>query len=235
MATSLQNIHTTGSITHTQVSFSVPKDKWLAKYSIKYPHIQFELLSSLALSENQGNCLIQVKGEHLTQFWDDFSSYYDSKKYQIILQDTHTLLMNVIFDAPFVLWTIMDTQLIIMFPIVIKNGALSIDIIAPRKKIEDLFKKPYWKNLGLAIKHLGEVSSTPKLSSHQNRIVDYALEYGLFDIPRKKSLTEAAVLISEKNPENTMSVSALSENLRRISKKLVVSYVKGRNIEDGTT
>jgi len=232
MTTSLQTFHTTGSIIHVQVTFSVPKDKWLAQYSVKYPELQFELLSSLALSENQGNCLIQVKGEHMGMFWDDFSSYYDSKKYQIILQDSHTLLMNVIFDAPFVLWTIMDTQLIILFPIVIRKGRLSIDIIAPRKKIEDLFKKPYWKKLDLSIKRMGKVSSTPKLSPHQNRIVDYALEYGLFDIPRKKSLTEAAAVISENNPQNTMSVSALSENLRRISKKLVESYVKGREIED---
>ena len=178
---------------------------------------------------------MQIKGDNLEPFWNDFSTFYNSKKYQIIFQDFQktpsTLLMNVIFDSPFILWSIMESQLIVLFPIEIRDGKLTIDIVAPRKVIDDLFKKPYWKKLDLSIKYFGKVSPTPVLTAHQNRIVDYALEYGLFDIPRKKSLTEAAALISKKNPENSMSVSALSENLRRISKKLVEAYVKGEGTD----
>ncbi len=226
MDASLQSFHTTGSIINVRVSFSIPSDKWLAIYSNKYPNLQFSLLSTLSLSEQQGNCLIQIKGEGLTKFWDDFSTFYDSKKYQLILQDSQTLLMNVIFRSPWVLWTLMEPQLIILFPIMIRKGILSIDLIAPSKKIDDVFKKPFWKSLGLNIKYLGKYCSCPKLTKHQNRILSYALEYGLFDIPRKKSLTEAADLISEKSPDSKISVSALSENLRRISKKLSESYIK---------
>ena len=226
MVQSLQNFHTTGSIINVRLSFIIPADKWLSVYSIKYPDLQFSLLSTLSLSEHQGNCLIQIKGDSLTKFWDDFSTIYDSKKYQLILQDSQSLLMNVIFESPWVLFTLMEPQLIILFPIVIRKGQLSIDLIAPTKKIENVFKKPFWKNLGLNIKYLGKYCSCPKLTKHQNQILHYALEYGLFDIPRKESLTDAAGLFSEKSADSKISVSALSENLRRISKKLSESYVK---------
>ena len=226
MAISLQNQHTTGSFINVRISFSVPRDKWLAIYSAKFPNLQFNLLSALSLSEHQGNFLVQVKGEDLTQFWDDFSTFYDSKKYQLILQDSQTLLMNVLFQSPWVLWTLMEPQVIILFPIVIRKGSLTIDLIAPSKKIDSVFKKPIWQNLGLTIKYLGKFCACPKLTKHQNLILTYALEYGLFDIPRGKSLTEAADLISEKGPDTKISVSALSENLRRISKKLSEFYVK---------
>ncbi|MHA1520156.1 MAG: helix-turn-helix domain-containing protein [Promethearchaeota archaeon] len=226
MVTSLQNFHTTGSIINVKISFAIPKDKWLSIYSLKYSDLQFSLLSTLSLSENQGNCLIQVKGDSLTKYWDEFSTVYDSKKYQLILQDSQSMLMNVIFESPWVLFTLMEPQLIILFPIVIRKGEISINLIAPSKKIETIFKKPFWKDLGLKIKYLGKYCSCPKLTKHQNQILYYALDYGLFDIPRKESLTDAAHLISEKSADSKISVSALSENLRRISKKLSESYVK---------
>ncbi|MHA1745735.1 MAG: hypothetical protein ACTSWW_07035 [Promethearchaeota archaeon] len=239
LVTSLQSFHTTGSIINVKVTFSIPKDKWLARYSTKFPQIQFNLLSTLALSKFQGNCVMQVQGENLPAFWEEFSASNESKRCQIIYQDFSrsvqkhdVLLMNVIFDSPWVLFTIMEPQSIVLFPIVIQKGKLMIDLIAPGKRIDELFKKPYWKPLGLSITHVGKFGPAPKLSSHQQRILNYALEYGLFNIPRDYSLTVAADLISKANSKDKMSVSALSENLRRISKRLSESYAQGKNVDE---
>ena len=237
--TSLQSFHTTGSIINVKVTFSIPKDKWLAQFSIKYPQIQFNLLSTLALSKTQGNCVMQVQGENIPAFWEEFSASDESKRCQIIYQDfsrtvqkQNVLLMNVVFDSPWVLFTIMEPQSIVLFPIHILKGKLTINLIAPQKKIDALFKKPYWKPLGLSLSHVGIFGPAPKISAHQQRILDYALEYGLFNIPRDYSLTEAADLISNANPKDKMSVSALSENLRRLNKKLAESYAQVKDADE---
>ncbi len=229
MVTSLESFHTTGSIINVKVNFSIPKEKWLAAYSTQYPNLHFNLLSTLSISKNRGSCILQINGMGLEKFWNDFSSMYDSKKYQIILHDEESLLMNMFFDSPWILWTIMEPQVIVLFPILIQDGKLSMDLIAPQKKIDEVFKKPLWKDLDLSLKFVGNFQPTLPLPKRQHRILEYALDYGLFDIPRRKSLTEAADSISEDNPEYKLSVSALSENLRKINKKLAESYMKAHD------
>ena len=53
-------------------SLSIPPDRWLSKFSISYPNLQFNLLSMLPLSTNKGNTLLQVKGLNLNKFWNEF-------------------------------------------------------------------------------------------------------------------------------------------------------------------
>jgi hypothetical protein len=231
MVEKIDDIHRTTPIVSTQLQFSVPKERWLSTYSRKYPQLQFEILSILSISPEQGNCLLQVKGTKLSSFFREFSKEFDSTKYQLIRCEKNEILMNMIFDSPWVIWAIIGPQVIIIYPIIIQNGIISIELIAPRRKIEEIFRKPIWKKLQIKFTVARKYCGSPSLNSHQKEILLKAMEFGLFDIPRKKSLTNAVKLLAEESGKK-LSVSALSENMRRITKRLAECYLNCRDTEE---
>ena len=127
-------------IVQLNFSLAIPPEKWLAKYSFAYPQLQFNLLSMLLLSTNQGNTLLQVKGVNLDQFWDEFSKSSVNEKCKVIFQDKNSILLNMIMKDPWVLQTIFEAQLLLQFPITIHNGKISIKLIGSREKINYLLK-----------------------------------------------------------------------------------------------
>ena len=200
-------------------SISIPPDKWLAKSSISYPGLQFNLLSMLPLSSNQGNTLLQVKGLNLDKFWDEFTKVHEGQNYSLIFQDDNSLLFNMVMADPWVLQTIFDAQLLLRFPIVIHNGKISIELIGSRIKIDQLLNtNQNWKEVEISIKQVKKYCPDTLLTPRQLEILTKSLLNGFFDIPRKKSLSHLAKDIG-------ISPSALSENIRRINKKLAENYI----------
>ncbi|MHA1718211.1 MAG: helix-turn-helix domain-containing protein [Promethearchaeota archaeon] len=199
-------------------SLSIPPEKWLAKFSMSYPHLQFIMLSMLPFSENQGNALLQIKGPNLTQFWDEFKKFNEKKRNEMIFRDKNSILLNILMSDPWVLQTILDAQLLLRFPIIIQNGKISIELIGSRNKIDQLFNHKNWKKADIAIKQIKKYCPNSLLTPRQLEILNKALINGFFDIPRKKSLSIMAKEIG-------ISPSALSENIRRINKKLAEHYI----------
>jgi predicted DNA binding protein len=205
-------------IVQLKFSFTIPTNRWLGQISVKYPLLQFNVLSTLLLKKNQVNSLIQIKGVKLDNFWNDLSNTYDEEKYALVFRDTNTILINIIFDGPWILQNIMDAQLIIRFPLIISNGMISIELIAKRNKIELMFKNPKWKGINVSVKQIGQYCPDSLLTPKQTDILIHALKNGFYDIPRKKTLSSMASALN-------LSPSALSENIRRINKKLSENYL----------
>ncbi|MHA1110887.1 MAG: hypothetical protein ACTSRE_07265 [Promethearchaeota archaeon] len=230
MVEDIKDIHKTTTIISTQVTFSIPPKRWISTYSLKYPQLEFEILSLLSISEEQGNCLFRIKGNKLLSFYNEFSREYDSTKFQLAKKDKDEIMFSTVFASPWVIWSMISPQVIILYPIKIQNGKITIEIIAPVKKIEEIFRKPIWKKLNLKFKVAKKYCGAPTLNDHQKFMLDKAMEYGLFDIPRPNSLTKAVELLEQSGVK--MSVSALSENIRRISKKLAECYVNCRDTDE---
>jgi len=175
----------------------------------------------LLLSKNTGSGLFQIKGKksNLGKFWDEFSQFYKVEKFTLIFQDQNSILVNILFDNPWVIQTLMEAQqFIIQYPILIRRGTVSIDLIAPRNKIDLIFTNPDWKAVDISVKKIKQYCPDSLLSPRQSDILNLALDNGYFDIPRKKSLSELA-------EDLHISPTALSENLRRINKKLANNYL----------
>lgn len=224
-------LHKTTTIISTRVTFSIPKNRWLSTYSLKYPQLSFEILRMRSISESHGICLLNIKGSKTKSFFKEFSKEMDSEKFDRHIDKDEELVMDFTFDSPWVINAIRGPQVIIIYPIVIRKGKITIELIAPIRKIEDIFRKPIWDKLSPKFTVAKKYCGAPTLNPHQKHILDKALEYGLFDIPRKISLTEA-VKILDKETGKKISVSALSENIRRISKKLAECYINCRDTED---
>ena len=229
MVEDIEDIHKTTTIISTQVTFSIPPKRWLSTYSLKYPQLKFEILSLLSISQVQGNCLFRIKGNKLHSFFTEFTKEYDSTSFQLSKKDKDEILLSMVFDSPWVIWSIISPQVIILYPIKIQNGKITIELIAPKRKVEELFRKPIWEKLNLKFKVAKKYCGAPTLNEHQKAILDKAMEYGLFDIPRPNSLTDAVKKLEQTGVK--MSVSALSENIRRISKKLAECYMNCRDTD----
>jgi predicted DNA binding protein len=211
-------------IVQLKFSFPIPTKKWLARFSMKFDDLQINLLSMLLLSKKQGSGLFQIQGgnkQHLDEFWQDFIEFSNSSKYTLIFRDERTILVNILSSDPWVLHTLMDAQFILLFPILIRNGSISIELIAPRNKIDLIFNNPEWKKVNISIKQIGSYCPDSLLSLRQSDILRSALHNGFFDIPRKKSLSDLAEVLQ-------ISPSALSENIRRINKKLAQHFLQNK-------
>ncbi len=208
-----------GEVVQLNFSLSIPQEKWLSKFSISYPDLQFNILSMLPLSANQGNILLQVKGLNLDQFWDEFSKFYENHNFNLIFKDDKTILLNFIVGDPWILQTIFDAQLFLRFPVLIQRGNITIELIGSRTKIDQLINNnENWKNVEIQIQQIRKYCPDSLLTPRQLEILSQSLTNGFFDIPRKKSLSELAKEIG-------ISPSALSENVRRINKKLAEHYI----------
>jgi predicted DNA-binding protein YlxM (UPF0122 family) len=198
-------------------SFTIPDDQLLSYFNENFPSLQFNIQSLLPLPNVGANCLLQVKGDNLDAFWAQFSEFYAQDEYNLVFREHNSLLFNVFIKDPWILRSIMEYQLSLLFPIKISGGIISIDSIAPRSNLNKMFQNPEWKELKIEVNQIRKSCSDSLLSQRQAEILDVALKVGYFDIPRKKSLSELAGDLG-------LSPSALSENLRRISKKLAECY-----------
>ena len=106
-------------------SLSIPSGRWLAKYSVIYPQLQFNLLTMVPISKSQGNTLLKVNGNNLDQFWEEFTKVRIKKNYTLIFKDKNIILLNMMMKDPWVLQTIFDAHLLIQFPILMQNGKMA--------------------------------------------------------------------------------------------------------------
>ncbi|QEE17149.1 helix-turn-helix domain-containing protein [Promethearchaeum syntrophicum] len=204
-----------------QLNFSilVPPKKWLSKFSLLFPQLQFNLMSMVPISKNQGNLLLQIKGLKLNQFWEKFTKTSEKINYNLIFQDKNSILMNILMGDPWILQTIFDAQLLLQFPFLLMNGKIFLQLVGSRKKIDELFSSnAHWKEIDISIKKIRKYCPDSLLTPRQFEILNQSLNNGFFDIPRKKSLSVLAEEIG-------ISPSALSENIRRINKKLAEHYI----------
>ncbi len=199
-------------------SFTIPDKRWLYLFSSKFTELDFGILSLLPLSKRRGNCLLQVKGINFSAFLHDFREYYKEDQYVILNEAPSSLLINVKMANPWFLQTIIDTDLILHYPIRIKSGAITIELIAERNKIDQMFTRFDKKNVNYTIIHIGHYSSSPILTPRQEIILQRLLEDGYYEIPRRKSLSTFA-------KEFKISPTSLSEMIRRISRNLARYYL----------
>ena len=163
--------------------------------------------------------MLQIKQVFIDLCGALFPNHPDKINYNLIFQDKNSILMNMKRGDPWVLQTIFDAQLLLQFPILVMNGKIFLQLVGSRKKIDELFSSnENWKEVDISIKQVKKYCPDSLLTPRQFEILNQSLINGFFDIPRKKSLSVLAEDIG-------ISPSALSENIRRINKKLAEHYI----------
>ncbi|MEE9377089.1 MAG: helix-turn-helix domain-containing protein [Candidatus Lokiarchaeia archaeon] len=206
-------------IVQIKLKIDIPQDKWLAKFNKKYPELNFYILSKFLIDDKTGLTLYQINGPSVTRFISDFKESSTKISSQILFEGEELVLLNVKVVDPWILNTLVKTELLIIYPILVKEGKIRIKAITDRFKVDHFMTQLEKKGIKATIKSIGYYHKSALLTSRQNEILNTASKNGYFDIPRRISLSEFAKTLH-------ISKSALSETMRRIYKKLTESYLQ---------
>ena len=204
-------------IVQVSLNIEVPEEKWLAKVNTQFPELIFNIMSKFLIDEHTGLTLFQIKGRSIEQFLLDFKALLKPEAYQILHKGPEILIVNVKISDPWILNALVKTQLLVTYPISVKEGMLKINAITERSKVDFFLEELDKKKIDYVLERIGYYHQAAILTPRQKEILQKVYTAGYFEIPRARSLSELA-------EELKISSSALSELLRRISKRLAENY-----------
>lgn len=209
-------------IVQIKLSIEIPQDKWLATFNRRYPELNFHILSNFLIGENSGITSFQIRGSSVKQFISDFKEKLVKDSSQILFEGEDLVILNVKEVDPWILNTLVKTELLISYPVLVKEGKIRMEAITNRSKVDRFLTQLKKKDINAKIERIGYYYKSTLLTQRQNEIISLAYQNGFFNIPRSVSLSEFA-------DDLNISKSALSETLRRIFKKLAKNYLSSGN------
>jgi len=206
-------------IVQIKLKIDIPQDKWLFKFNQKYPELNFNILSKFLIDDKTGLTLFQINGPSVTQFLKDFKDESNRFSSQILFEGEGLVILNVKVVDPWILNILVKTELLIVYPILVKEGIIRIEAITERFKVDHFMTGLEKKGIRAVIKSIGYYDKSTLLTQRQHEILTLANKNGYFEIPRKITLSEFATTIR-------ISKSALSETMRRIYKRLAENFLQ---------
>ena len=197
---------------------NLPDGLWIAEISKKYSKITFAILSILPTEEMIGNSLIKITGPNIDQFLEEIKTHPSSLEFNLIFDSKAYKIINVKTKDPWLLISLIKSEVILKMPVMIKDGIANWEILAPQEKISTLNKLFTEKGIDFKLKSIGKYRDEPQLTARQSEVLDLALKQGYYEIPRKITLTQLADKLA-------VAKSTLSGILRRIDKKLVQTEI----------
>jgi len=197
-----------------KLEISMPEKLWIAELSKKYPDITFEILSILPTEKMVGNALIKFNGSNLDHLVTEIKAHPSSIELHLISDSTNSKILNVKTNDPWLLISIIKSEIILKMPVLVKNGIAKWEVLAPQEKIGKLKKLLDEKQIKFELKSIMKYKEEPQLTEKQSQVLDQAVKLGYYEIPRKITLTELAAQLN-------LAKSTLSGILRRIDKRLI--------------
>lgn len=207
-------------IVHARFDATLPPGKWIARHSRAYPGLSFSVLSMLASEGRAGNVLFQVEGTAVQAFLREFTSSVPVTAFQVLHESPGLVLLHVTMDEPLLVSAFVEASVPVKYPIRIAGGEASIEIVAPRDRIDALLDVMARAGFVPRLRRIGPYEGHAMLSPRHRAILEAVHDGGYFEVPRRSSLTAIAASLG-------ISASTLSETIRRIFKKLSACVLRG--------
>jgi predicted DNA binding protein len=209
-------------IIQVKLEIFIPNEKWLFKFSNNYPELHFQILSSFLMEKNRGITLFQIKGHSIQDFLLEFTETFVKNTYHILYESTDLAIFNIKTEEAWIIDALTRTELLIFYPITVREGKINIEAITERNKVDHFLNILEEKSIKFSIAYIGYYHRPAILTPKQKKILNIAYNIGLFDIPRKIKVSDLA-----KNLK--ISPSAVSEILRRITKRLARNFIMNQD------
>lgn len=206
-------------VVQVKLEFELPADKCIARLSRQHPDVVFKNMSMLPVPREMGNTLIEVNGTRARALLDDLDGDPNVESFKIVLESPDQVLVNMRVADPVVLKLISAHHLLIDFPLVFENGKGSMTLIGERKDVDALLDEMARRGIPVTLKSIGGSKPSEILTEKQKEVLVKAIKAGFFEVPRRVSLSSLA-------SEFDVSPTALSEMMRRLSKKLAEHYIE---------
>ncbi|MGV9173825.1 MAG: helix-turn-helix domain-containing protein [Promethearchaeia archaeon] len=204
-----------------RIEIEIPASKWLSQFNQEFPDLNIEIISKFLLEDNIVNTLIEVQGSNISSFLDNLKKMKKPLNFQILFKEIDMVILNVKVKDPWILTALVETELFVEYPILVKEGHLYIETISERTIIDDFLKNLEVKGIDFTLKSVGYYRRNPILTKKQQELVKLAYKEGFYQIPRNISMKDIADQLN-------ISRSAVSEMLRRINRSLVENYLNIR-------
>ncbi len=205
-------------VVRVKIEFLLPEKQCLYTISKKYPDLLFKNISMLPLPEEMGNTLIEVGGVKVSHLLNDLKGNPNIVDQKIVYEAPDQTLVNIKVEDPLILKFMSAHQVIPDYPLVIQNGRGTLHLIGERKNIDALLSDMERKGVSVQVKSIGASEPRDILTGKQKDLLVKTLKKGFFEVPRKVSLSDLAA-------EFDVSPAALSEMVRRLSKRLAEHYI----------
>ncbi|HME56499.1 MAG TPA: helix-turn-helix domain-containing protein, partial [Candidatus Lokiarchaeia archaeon] len=215
----------THDIDSVQIELSIsipPKGTWLSRICNDYPDCQMIIISLLPIGPSGANVLIIFKGINVSRCVSKLRPEDGIVSYTILHEEKNKILANLQIDSTIFLHETMVLGIPIKYPIKVAAGKVKMQFITERWRIDELITNMNENGFTIEIQQIGPVKMTALLTETQENILTTALKKKFFDIPRGIKLHELASVIG-------MSSSSLSQDMRRIFKKLALNYDLGND------
>lgn len=125
--------------------------------------------------------------------------------------------MNIKSDRTPILHALIDLEIPLKYPIMVEGGKLIINQVTERKNLDDFLTRMSSHGYVITLLRIGRVNMRSLLTEKQEKILQAAIRMKYFEIPRGTKLQDLAAEIG-------VGASSLSEDMRRIFKKLSLNY-----------
>ncbi len=201
-------------IVQIKLEIKIPDSKWLSMINRKFFNLQISILSKYLIGENFGITLFEIRGRGLDVFIKELKGILIPDSFHILFEAEDLLILNVRTRDPWILAALVKNELLLRYPLTIKEGIIMIETITPRDKLDTFLNDLEKNKIDFKIISIGHYQSSALISEKQRNILRTIYDEGYYEVPRKRSLTSLSRLFN-------ISPSALSESIRRIHKRLV--------------
>ncbi len=196
----------------------LPEELWITILSKKYPKVIFEILSIMPTEEMKGNALFKISGRELGKILSEIKTHPTSLEVYLISDTPQSKIINVKTKDPWLLLSLVKSEVILKMPVNVQTGIAEWEILAPQEKIRRFNELLEKNGLQFELKSIQKYTENTTLTERQSEVLDLAVKLGYYEIPRKITLTALAKQLK-------IAKSTLSGILRRIDKKLIESEI----------
>jgi len=204
-----------------RIKIKFPDDIWISTLFEKFPDIKMEILYFLPydLEKSIGNSIVEILYHEIEPVITLVQNHSSVFEFSILEQEETRIKFNVKTKDPYLLYAVIKCGVLVNFPVKVREGHAFWKLIATRDRIDKILMLFEEKNINFDLLRIGKApynlnNENNKLTLEEERVLDKAINSGFFEVPRKISLEDLAVLLGK-------SKSALSVMLRKIIKKKV--------------
>ncbi len=206
-------------IVQAQFAIAAPPDDgmWFSRLSQGYPDVQVKIVFMLPIGVTGGNILLIFKGSGRSRCVSEIQKRAGIVSSFILHEEKNKIFVNIKSDRTPILHALIDLEIPLKYPITVEAGKLIINQVTERKHLDDFLTRMSSRGYVITLLRIGRVNMRSLLTETQEKILQAAIRMKFFEIPRGTKLQDLAAEIG-------VGASSLSEDMRRIFKKLALNY-----------
>jgi len=205
--------------TSIELCFDIPLDHCVGKLNRKFPNIGIRFLAIMPIANLEFiiNSIISFVGDEFGPLEQTIETMPSIMEYQLLQKRPVENIYRIKAKGHIIYFVAIKYNLIVDFPIIIKNNHAYFKIVGERQEIRKFLDDSAIQNIGFTLRRIGKYDVDQfktNLTLRQLHIFERAKEEGYYEIPRRITLTELA-------RKEDMSKSTLSKIIQRIHKNFL--------------